>query len=108
MKPIRTFLAAVALVVAGCRVSDVRDMSINLPGLQSDEDKAKITQAIAALPGIVQESLQFDKEKKILTLRYDSMQIAHKNIEIAIAEAGYDANGIPAIKPDPAPATPKP
>jgi hypothetical protein len=26
------------------------------------------------------------------------MMLAHKNIEIAIAEAGYDANGIKAIQ----------
>ena len=95
------WIAAVALVVAGCRVSDVRDMSINLPGLQSDEDKAKITQAIETLPGIQKESLRFDLQAKTLTLRYDSMQVAHKNVEIAIAEAGYDANGIRAIAPQP-------
>jgi hypothetical protein len=30
------------------------------------------------------------------------MVVAHKNIEIAIAEAGYDANDIKAIPPAPA------
>ena len=33
-------------------------------------------------------------KEKTLTLRYDSMQLAKKNIEISIAQAGFTANGV--------------
>ena len=101
MKHAFVTLLCAALFAAGCRVSDIREMTVALPGLAGEADQAKITQAIESLPGIQKESLRFDLQAKTLTLRYDSMQVAHKNVEIAIAEAGYDANGIRAITPKP-------
>jgi Copper chaperone len=95
MKAIFTVLAAVALLVAGCRVSDKREMTVNLPGMASQADIETVRKAVTALPGIEKDSLAFSNGR--LTLTYDSMQVAKKNIEIAIAEAGFDANGIKAV-----------
>jgi len=86
------------LFASGCRVSDVREMTVNVPNMTSDEDIQRIRKALAPLNGVNKEQAVFDLQSKKLVLTYDSMVIAQKNIEIAIAEAGYDANKIAAIK----------
>ena len=45
-----------------------------------------------ALKGIDLEMIVFDRAAGTLTLRYESMILAHKNIEHAIIAAGFDAN----------------
>ena len=88
----------VVLSLSGCRVSDVREMTVKVPAMASEEDAQRIRKALAPLNGVNKELAVFDTKEHQITLTYDSMMIAHKNIEIAIAEAGYEANGIPAIR----------
>ena len=66
--------------------------------MASETDVQKVRAALSPLTGVDKEKTVFDVQGHTVKVRYDSMQIAHKNIEIAIAEAGYDANGIPAIR----------
>ena len=84
---------ALVLAVLGCRRTDVRDFTISIPGLSSG-DEAAITAALAQYSGIERPSLKFDLQAKTLVLRYDSMQLAKKNIELSIAKAGFTANGV--------------
>ena len=98
MKRVIALLVCSVLAVAGCRVSDVREMTVNVPGMVEASDVEKVRAALAPLGGIDKEKTVYDAAARTVTVRYDSMVIAHKNIEIAIAEAGYDANKIPAIK----------
>jgi len=101
MKVMFSLMALMLSLVAGCRVSDVREMTVNVPGMNSEDDKKQVQAALEPLIGVVKEKTVFDVAGHTVKVRYDSMQIAHKNIEIAIAEAGFDANGIAAIpKPD--------
>ena len=95
MKAILTVLSAAMLLAAGCRVSDKREMTVKLPGVATEADIEAVRKAVTALPGIETGSLAFSRGQ--LTLTYDSMQVAKKNIEIAIAESGFDANGIKAV-----------
>jgi copper chaperone CopZ len=89
---------AVALLVAGCRVSDVREMTVKVPALASEQDVQNVRKALSPLNGVNKDQAVFDVKAHTVTLTYDSMVIAHKNIEIAIAEAGYEANGIQPVK----------
>ena len=94
------FLSLIALFVAllsGCRVSDVRELTVNVPAMAGEADVQRIRKAVEPLVGVKKDQLAFDVAGKKVTVVYDSMQIANKNIEIAIAEAGYAANEIPAI-----------
>ena len=92
-----TLIALALLAFAGCRQKDVREFAIDVPAL-TQESEAAVTAAIrgALLPcsGVDMASLQFDAASHRVTLRYDSMQTAKKNIEMAIAKAGYAANGV--------------
>lgn len=90
------------LLFSGCRETDVREMTINVPGMTDDADVQRIRKALAPLNGVNKGDAVFDLKGKKIALKYDSMVIAKKNIEIAVAEAGYDANSIGAIKAAPA------
>ena len=90
--------AALALLaLAGCRQKDVRDFTVDVPALVQGNE-AKVTEAIrgalAGCCGIDMSSLAFDSANHCVKMRYDSMQTAKKNIEMAIAKAGYAANGV--------------
>ncbi len=85
-------IAACALS-SGCRRTDVRDFEVSIPALSADNESA-IRQSLAMFGGIDKSSLRFDRASRKLFLRYDSMQLAKKNIEMAIAKAGFEANGV--------------
>ncbi len=80
----------------GCRVTDVRELTVNVPGMASDSDVERIRKALSPLNGVNKEQAVFDVKGHTIKVSYDSMVVATKNIELAIAEAGYDANGITA------------
>jgi len=102
MKFIVSFLLLCVMVMSGCRVSDVREYTIRVPAMASDQDVARIRKALEPLNGVNKEKMVFDVPGRTVKLTYDSMVVAHKNLEIAIAEAGYDANSIPAVGAAPA------
>ena len=86
-------VAVAACLATGCRRTDVRDFEISIPALTAEAEPA-IRQSLMGFAGVEKSSLKFDRQAKKLTLRYDSMQLAKKNIEMAIAKAGYEANGV--------------
>ena len=86
-------VAMSACLAAGCRRTDVRDFEVSIPKMTAESEPA-IRQALAGFGGVEKASLKFDQKAKKLTLRYDSMQLAKKNIEMAIAKAGFEANGV--------------
>lgn len=90
------FLAAfltVLFALAGCRRTDVRDFSVEIPQA-TEADVPAIAASLSPYAGIEKTSLKFDAARHVLLLKYDSMQIAKKNIEMAIAGAGFTANGV--------------
>lgn len=98
MKRVIALLAVIVMSVVGCRVSAVREVRVNVPGMTTEADVQKVRAALATIGGIDKEKTVYDVQQHVVVVCYDSMLIAHKNIEIAIAEAGYDANEITAIK----------
>ena len=81
------------LCLTGCRRTDVRAFAIDVPQATA-ADVPAITAALRPYGGVIASSLAFDETAHRLTLRYDSMQIAKKNIEMAIAQIGFTANGV--------------
>ena len=90
-------IAFALLAFAGCRQKDVRDFTVEVPALVQGNE-ASVTEAIrgalAGCCGIDMSTLEFDSANHCVKMRYDSMQTAKKNIEMAIAQAGYVANGV--------------
>ena len=93
VRMVAAVIAVVACLAAGCRRTDVRDFEVSIPKMTAESEPV-IRQALAGFAGVEKPSLKFDQKAKKLTLRYDSMQLAKKNIEMAIAKAGFEANGV--------------
>lgn len=89
-------LVGVALVFAGCRLTDVRTVVIQTPGVRNEACAERVRQAFTALHMIDLNKVDFNFTTGTVTVRYDSMLLARKNIELAIVQAGFDANELPA------------
>ena len=81
---------------SGCRRNDFRTAVIRVPACRTDACREIIEKALDGAPGVRVETLSVDFATGRLTLEYDSMKLAMKNIEFLIARAGFEANDIPA------------
>lgn len=68
---------------------------ISVPGLKNEACARIILIAVGRQAGVKQGSA-FNFQQKIIIVRYESLVTALKNIEFAIAEAGFQANEVPA------------
>ena len=90
----RILLVCVILAVfSACRRVDERSFTVSIPAL-SESNMKLIASSLSQYAGIDHASVKFDLEHKTMFLKYDSMQLAKKNIEMSIAAAGYEANGV--------------
>ena len=85
--PSAFFASIVLLAAAGCRRTDVREMTVSIPGL-SQTNMSVVVQSLAKYDGVKKDSFVWDVSAKTLTLKYDSMKIAQSNIRYAIDESG--------------------
>ena len=80
-------VTAIVVALAGCRRADIRDFTVEAPGLTS-ENQPRAAKALAKEAGIDQASVKWDLEKKTVAMKYDSMLTAKTNIRMAIESAG--------------------
>ena len=78
---------------ASCRRVDEREFAIDVPRLSAGVTNS-IEKVLAGYSGVRKSSIRFDLENKRVSLVYDSMLVAKKNLEISIAELGLEANGV--------------
>ena len=107
MKRILPVLFLAALAASGCRVRDVRTATVRVPGLRNAACSNEIAKALARLPDsrytsdrdnpeMSLKNEKIDYETGDLTVRYDSMKVGVRNLEDAIARAGFDTPTFPA------------
>ena len=82
-------VVSLALALAGCRRADVREFTVEIPGL-TEQNRPKIAAALAKYRGIEMASNRWDFAARTLTVRYDSMQLAETNVRMAIADLGIE------------------
>ena len=131
--------AAAAIAASSCRRSDVKDLVIRIPALEEgSECHSNVVEILerGQLPGVICCEKQYGMDKvshykpvydfkaHTVSLSYESLSTNTKNIEMAIARKGWEANGVtpesvgvkpagaapakPAPVPGPAPAKPAP
>ena len=98
------FALGVFALLAGCRRTDVRDFTVEFSAL-TEADRTRAVEAFL-LPdpyapgksrcydGVDTGSFVFDFGRKTLTMKYDSMKIAHTNIRMLL-----EAKGLPVVYP---------
>ena len=92
----------VAMAASSCRQHDYQTRIFYLPGLKNEECAKLVSNVLSQqmqLPSMNDsmkpETIKFDFEKRTMTVEYDSMKTELKNIEHAIARAGFAVNEIP-------------
>ena len=87
-----SFFAICVILFAGCRMKDVRVVTLKTSGIQNEESLKVVEAALKKLPddyGIMNvESMNYETGE--ITVRYDSMRVAVCNIEDAISQVGFD------------------
>lgn len=84
----------IGLLGVSCRQQDLRTTTIRCPRVGSATSVRLVTDALANVDGVLPGSIRCDTGA--VTVSYDSMKIAVKNLEFLIAEAGFDAGEFPA------------
>lgn len=88
-------ILAVVAALASCRQSRPREVAIDVPAMGGTACGEIVSNAVVATDGVYRDSVRLDLTQRKVNVRFDSMRVAVKNIEHAIADAGFDANTIP-------------
>jgi copper chaperone CopZ len=88
--------AAGVLAVAGCRKQDIRTVTVSVPDMRNRACANIIGNALSQQMGVKPKEMKFDVDLRTVEVSYDSLFVAKKNIEFAIADVGFAANEIPA------------
>ncbi len=88
-------VALAALVVAGCRQHDWRELVIEVPEMRNEAAVRMVVQAMSRGPGIKPNSIVVDPNNRLVRITYDSLLAADMNFVHLVAGAGFTANGIP-------------
>ena len=90
-------VVAVAVVLsAGCRKQDIRMARIHVPQMGSQLCVDRAVSVVRRIPGVRGDQVVADRERRDIDVPYDSLKLSLKNIEYALAKAGFQANNIPA------------
>ena len=89
-------VAVVALSLVSCRRQDARTVSIHVPGMKNEACVEHVHTSLRRVPGVQVDSIVIDDATRTVLVTYESLNLSLKNIEFAIADAGFDANQVPA------------
>lgn len=85
------------ILFSGCRVRHVKTATVTAPQVRNAACSNVLAKALYALPGKEHLHIEsIDYATGVLTVRYDSMKVGTKNLEDAIAQAGFAAGPFPA------------
>jgi copper chaperone CopZ len=94
--PLFVAMLGVVAGVAGCRRQDERVIQIDVPGMRTEAHARIVVSAVGSVPGVRPDGVKTDLTNRKVTVTYESIVASLKNIEFAIADAGFSANDIPA------------
>ena len=98
-------ILGLSLVAVSCRTKDIRTVLVYVPEMKNVACSEIVARAISKSTGVDASKTRVDLSTRTVTVTYDSLVTALKNIEFSIAEAGFQANEVPA-KEDAAKALP--
>ncbi len=85
-------------MMVGCRKQDIRIARIHVPQMGGQVCVDRVVTIVRRVPGVQGDLITVDRERRDVSVPYDSIKLSLKNIEYALAKAGFDANNIPADK----------
>jgi copper chaperone CopZ len=94
--PVSAVLVLAAVLIVSCRKQDMRTVTIGVAGMKNNACAAIVVDALQKSQNLQPEWIKADVEKRTVTVTYDSLQRSLRNLEFAIADAGFTANHTPA------------
>lgn len=89
------FLPLAVLLAVSCRRQDVRTAAIHVPEMKNEACVEIVLRAVHDLPGVAPDKTRVDRVTRMVFVTYESLNLAIKNIEFAVADAGFAANTVP-------------
>lgn len=91
-------LAGLVWAGVGCFRNQTSEITIHVPAMKTRECEFVVKQALAPLAGsgLDMETLKISSADQTVVVSFDNMRMGRRNIEKAIAEAGFSANDLPA------------
>ena len=96
MKKISIFVLAIVITASltACFRNDIRTITVKVPQMKSAACSTIIQSALMQTDGV--KIATPDLQNHTIDVTYNSVKLAIKNVEFIIAEAGFDANKVPA------------
>lgn len=80
---------------AGCFRNTVSEMELDIPAMTNPAAAERVEQALGTLGDAV-KSVQTDPARHVVTVRFDNVRLGRRNVEVAVAHAGFAVNDWPA------------
>lgn len=96
-KMLATSLFGLSLMAGstGCFRNDIREVTFSVPQLAAPECADVIQNALASIDGVI--GAEADLVNQQLTVTFNGLKLAIKNIEFVIAGAGFDVDQTPGV-----------
>ena len=89
-------LVTLCVLALSCRTKDIRTVFVLVPEMKNVACADVVLKAVNRIQGVQPDLTRVDLEKRAVIVTYDSLLTALKNIEFVIADAGFQANEVPA------------
>ena len=87
--------AMVALGTAGCFRNTVSEMELDIPAMTTPEAAARVEKGLKTL-GDALKDIQLEPENHRAVVKFDNVRLGRRNVEVAVAHAGFAVNDWPA------------
>ena len=77
------------IAAAGCRRKHIKVVTLSIPEMQSDACAALVLRAVQGVAGVIRDDIDVNVSQRTVTVPYDSLQLARKNIQFAVADTGF-------------------
>ena len=87
--------ALVALGTAGCFRNTVSEMELDIPAMTTPEAAARVEKGLKTL-GDALKDVRLEPENRRAVVKFDNVRLGRRNVEVAVAHAGFAVNDWPA------------
>ena len=91
-------LAALLALASGCFRNTISEIELQIPAMQSQTCAQMVQAAVARLGEGTIRDIRIDVEARRMWVRYDNVRLGRRNIEVAVRNAGFAVNDLPANK----------
>lgn len=87
-------LLLVAGAAAGCFRNTVSEMELDIPAMTSPAAAARVEAGLKTLGDAV-KGIDVDVEHRRVVVKFDNVRLGRRNVEVAVAHAGFAVNDWP-------------